>query len=323
MSELLKVRNLNVDFLVKKEQIHVVNDVSFDVQEGEVLAIIGETGCGKSVTANAILHLLPENARVSGSLEFEGKNLLDLNEHEYRKLRGTKIMNVAQNPVTSLDPLMKIGPQVKECVTRRYEPSSLSGGAIKNRVIEILSSLKLKGKNSSYEKYACELSGGMCQRVLIAMGVITHPKLLIIGEPTKAIDWVLRKSVVGMLERLNKEVGCTLLVITHDIPFAEQIADRVAVFYAGEIVEIGATQDVLDSPQHPYTQGLINSSPSKGFKIMKGHMPAFTSQFEGCRFFPRCPKATEECKKTIHLQALSDRQKARCCYVESGEVQHA
>ena len=155
------------------------------------------------------------------------------------------------------------------------------------------------------------------------MGVITRPKLLIVDEPTKAIDWVLRKSVAGMLERLNKEVGCTLVVITHDIPFAEQIADRVAVFYAGEIVEIGATQDVLDSPQHPYTQGLINSSPSKGFKIMKGHMPAFTSQFEGCRFFPRCPKATEECKKTIHLQALSDRQKARCCYVESGEVQYA
>lgn len=318
MLPLLQVSALNVDFFVKRTRVSVLNDVSFDVREGEVLAIIGETGCGKSVTGNAVLHVLPENAHASGSIKLDGVEVLSLAEKEFRKLRGKDVMSIPQSPATSLDPLMPVGSQVAECVTRRFGAPPAAGKQVKAEVCDIFSELELPGGEASWGTYACELSGGMCQRVLISMGIITHPRLLVVDEPTKAVDWSLRKNVAELLERLNQEKGCTLLVITHDIPFARRIADRIAVMYAGEIVELGGAQDVIDRPLHPYTEGLIGSSPAHGFRIMPGHMPSFEELPTGCRFSARCPYRDEQCADHPSIQDAVGERQSRCWHPLQG-----
>ncbi len=309
---LVEVAHLNVDFMVKRDRIHVVDDVTFHIDEGEVLAVIGETGCGKSVTGNALLHLLAENALCDGSIKWRGQETIHMSDREFRHLRGTEIMSVAQNPVTSLDPLMEVGMQVGECLTHREAAVSMEKSKLRSKVESILKGLKLGGEDGHYSSYPCELSGGMCQRVLLAMGIISHPRLLVADEPTKAIDWVLRKSVVETLVRLNKEEGITMFVITHDIPFARLVADRVMVMYAGEIVEVGPTNEVLEHPCHPYTKGLLDSAPERGFKVMEGHMPSFVEKSEGCRFAPRCPFADAACVKRPGLAEIAPGRTCRC-----------
>lgn len=309
---LVEVAHLNVDFMVKRDRIHVVDDVTFHIDEGEVLAVIGETGCGKSVTGNALLHLLAENALCDGSIKWRGQETIHMSDREFRPLRGTEIMSVAQNPVTSLDPLMEVGIQVGECLTYREAAVSMEKSKLRSKVESILKGLKLGGEDGRYSSYPCELSGGMCQRVLLAMGIISHPRLFVADEPTKAIDWVLRKSVVETLVRLNKEEGITMFVITHDIPFARLVADRVMVMYAGEIVEVGPTNEVLAHPCHPYTKGLLDSAPERGFKVMEGHMPSFVEKSEGCRFAPRCPFADAACAKRPGLAEVAPGRTCRC-----------
>ena len=313
MDELLQVRNLNVGFLVKKKPINIINQLSLEIYKDEILAVIGETGCGKSVTGSAILHLLPENAIVSGSIMYKGQETLHMKDSEFRSLRGTEIMSIPQSPVSSLDPLMHVGKQVSECILGKKHNKSDTKATVKEKVFDIFSKLKLPRESSVYENYPCELSGGMCQRVLISMGVLTHPNLLVVDEPTKAIDWALRKDVLEILLELRKEMNCAMMLITHDIPLASRLADRIAVMYAGEIVEIGATADVLEHPTHPYTQGLIASTPAHGFKTMKGFMPPFTDLPEGCRFADRCPYACESCgENPPKLTELGDKHLIRC-----------
>lgn len=318
---LLDVKNLNVGFLVKGKLMHIIHNVNFSLREGEVLSMIGETGCGKSVTGSTILHLLPDNAKVEGSITYRDKDITHMPRKQFHKLRGSEIVAVPQSPSTSLDPLMQVGIQVEEAVTKRadFKGGRKAREQVRSKVGELFRRMQLPGGEQVYSKYPCELSGGMCQRILIAMGAVTKPSLLVVDEPTKAIDWVLRADVVEVLRRQKQEIGCAILMITHDIGVARNLSDRIAVMYAGEIVEMGTTAQVLDETKHPYTEGLLNSLPDRGFQVMKGFMPSFEALPSGCRFSDRCPYATERCcREEPGWHTLEDGHLVHCHRWEGG-----
>ena len=308
MEELLKVRNLNVGFLVGRKETQVLRNVDFFVKEKEILGVIGETGCGKSVTGSAILRLLPDNAVIHGEIFYKGQDILKMGEEKFRTMRGSEISAIPQSPGTSLNPMMKIGDQITECLVHQKTDKKEA----KEQVFHIFEKLHLPADESFFRKYPWELSGGMCQRVLIGMGMITHARFLVVDEPTKAIDWALRKDVAAILKSLKMDMGCSMLMITHDIAVASAIADRIAVMYCGQIVEIGETREVLKHPQHPYTKGLIDSMPSRGFHVMKGFMPAFGELTEACSFYDRCPQAGEACKKAQEFIKTESGHLVRC-----------
>lgn len=311
-NSLLEIDDLSVGFLVKKKKINIIHKVSFKIAQREILAVIGETGCGKSVTGSAILHLLPDNAVVSGSVKYKGEEILNMPERQFHKLRGTEIACIPQSPATSLNPVMRAETQVTECLIKRKD---FQGGksAVKAKAHGIFERLGI-GEREIYRRYPCELSGGMCQRVLISMGAITHPSLLVVDEPTKAIDWMLRREVAQLLRELRDSMDCAMLMITHDIDVARSIADRIAVMYAGEIVEIGSPEEIIENPQHPYTKGLIASLPSKGLNVMEGFMPSFEQLPSGCRFSDRCLYADENCKtESPHTKNCGQGHWVKCC----------
>lgn len=311
---LLEVKKLNVSFEIGKNLIHPVRNINLDIHQDEVVAIIGETGCGKSVLGNSILRLLPSNAIVTGKALFNGENILQYSEKKYRKMRGTKIAAIPQNPVSSLDPMMKIGDQVAESVLVHEKVNKVT---VRSRVTEILKRLHLGNGKEYLSKYAGELSGGMCQRILIALGTITHPELLIVDEPTKGLDWALRSAVIDIFLELKNNMQCAMLMITHDIAVAYKVADRIAVMYCGELVEIGTSKDILKNPLHPYTQGLLDSMPSRGMHGMKGFAPALTELPEGCKFHPRCPRQCENClQKQPEMTAYTKTHYVRCYYAQ-------
>ena len=310
MKDLLQVKDLNVGFLVGKREVQVLRNVSFSIGEGEILGVIGETGCGKSVTGSAVLRLLPENALVKGEILYKGKEILYMEEENYRELRGKEISAIPQSPGTSLNPMMKVGNQVAECITGKEIRKRES---VRTAVNDIFRRLQLPGKDRCYGNYPWELSGGMCQRVLIGMGMITHARLLIVDEPMKAIDWALRKEVADILLRLKQEMGCAMMMITHDIGVASYVADRVAVMYCGEIVEVGKTEDILHHPIHPYTRGLIRAMPANGFEVMEGFMPSFSDLPEGCNFCTRCRYRDTVCSCPQEMEEADAGHWVRCC----------
>lgn len=321
MEKLLEIKSLDVGFLMGNQQVHVLNQVFFDIYEKEVLAIVGETGCGKSVTGSAVLHLLPENAVVDGEIYYKNQEILQLSEEEFRKFRGREIASVPQSPSTSLDPMMAVGEQVAECVTGGYRQKKADRENIRTRIWEIFSRLKLPGERKICHAYPCQLSGGMSQRVLISMGVIMEPRLLIVDEPTKAVDWILRKGVVDVLRQMKDEMECAMMLITHDFGAARQIADRIGVMYCGQIVEIGKADEILNHPKHPYTKGLINALPSRGFHVMEGFMPSFSELPEGCRFAPRCSQCLERCRRHIpEMYEDGNGRRVRCFLFEESRA---
>lgn len=312
----LSVKDLSVIYTSEGKLIHAVNDVSFDLEKGQCIALVGETGAGKTTIAKSILRILPDHAAkiTDGSITLEGTNVLTLREREMCKIRGKRISMVFQDPMTALNPIMKVGPQVAEAIREHNKVSKKEA----RRQAEAM--LKQVGiQPDRYENYPHEFSGGMKQRVVIAMALACHPDLLIADEPTTALDVTIQAQVITMIKKLREQFNTSLLLITHDLGVVASIADDVAVVYGGEIIEYGSKEAVYLHTSHPYTWGLFNAIPNleteaKRLTNIKGLPPDPSALPEGCCFAPRCAYAAEECVRTKpKLEKIGTDHYCRCC----------
>ncbi|WP_026881550.1 ABC transporter ATP-binding protein [Clostridium akagii] len=296
--ELLSIKNLSIGINGINECSDVVNGISFGIKNGEIMGIVGESGCGKSITALSIMGLLPKNAMIrEGSILFNGIELSGINKEELRKIQGKDISIVFQEPMTSLNPLITIGKQVGEVLKIHFKFTKLER---KTMVIDTLKKVGLKSPEELYDYYPHQLSGGMRQRVIIAMAIICRPKLIIADEPTTALDVTVQDKILDLLKEINREFKTTILFISHDLSVINKLCDNVVVMYAGDIVEEGITRNIFNNPVHEYTKGLIGSIPSKEKKgkrlvNIKGKVPSITIKKIGCGFAPRCDNTTDQC----------------------------
>lgn len=297
MGFVLQVKNLSIDIAADKNYT-AVDNINFDIKEGEIIGIVGESGCGKSLTALSIMGLLSRNVNISaGNIIFNGKDLLSLQKKERQSIFGKEISMIFQEPMTSLNPLMKIGKQVEESLSLH---TNLDKNEKKEYVKNSLLKVGLSEAEKIIKKYPFELSGGMQQRVMIAMATICNPKLLIADEPTTALDVTTQTQVLQLLKKINTEYHTSILFISHDVGVIKQICDRIIVMYSGQIVEIGKTKDILENPLHEYTKGLLNSIPlrkrkGRPLECISGRVPAITEKRLACQFAPRCKKASVLC----------------------------
>ncbi len=315
MSPLLSIKNLTTWFETSQGPLRAVDDISFDIAPGEVFALLGESGCGKSLTALSILRLLPGTARSRGEILLHGQDLLRLPEIKMREVRGGRIAMIFQEPMTSLNPVLSVGTQIGEALKAHQR---LKGRSAERRAIELLDAVGIAEPGRRVHDYPHQLSGGMKQRVMIAIALAGEPELLIADEPTTALDVTIQAQILELLRKLQKEQGMALLLITHDLGVVSEMADRVAVMYAGEIVEIAARAQFFASPQHPYTQKLFDSVPHRAQRggslaVIRGMVPPLTQTFSGCRFAPRCDSAWQTCHDVVPaLLATEGGGKVRC-----------
>ncbi len=303
MSPLLDIKNLSVDIPLRSGMLHAVRGISFQAFAGKTLCLVGESGCGKSLTALALMDLLPASARRRAeSLNFQGEDLQRLPEHALSNLRGNKIGMIFQDPMTSLNPAYTIGNQMTE-VLRRHR--KVSRKAARGRAVDLLEKVGITGAADRLRQYPHQLSGGLRQRVMIAMTLMCEPELLIADEPTTALDVTVQAEILSLLARLQKELNMAMILITHDLGVVARIADDVAVMYAGEIVESGSVDGIFNQPTHPYTQGLLNCIPVPGkngeeprLGTIAGLVPSLIGPVAGCAFHDRCVYAHAACLKT-------------------------
>jgi oligopeptide/dipeptide ABC transporter ATP-binding protein len=318
---LLAVENLVLTFPGESGRVAVVDKVSLAIGRGETLALVGESGCGKSLTALAIMRLLPKPGRIEASsrIEFNGRNLLELSVPEMRSIRGGAIGMIFQEPMTSLNPVTSVGQQVLEAVLLHEK---VSRRAARERVVELFQMVGIPDPRARFGAYPHQLSGGLKQRVMIATAMAMRPRLLIADEPTTALDATIRAQILELLRQLSATTGTAVLLITHDFGVVNEIADRVAVMYAGMIVEEGSRRDLLSRPRHPYAQGLLKSIPrpeARGGRLeeIKGVVPRPGRWPPACRFATRCPSAFDRCRAELpHRTEVSPSQGAWCHLVE-------
>lgn len=312
----LSIRDLNVIYSSEGKTIHAVNQVSLDLEKGKCIALVGETGAGKTTIAKSILRILPDHAAriVSGSIILEDTDLLSMKEHEMCKIRGKRISMVFQDPMTALNPIMKVGPQVAEVIR---EHDKVSKKEARRQAEEMLNEVGIPPDR--YNNYPHEFSGGMKQRVVIAMAFACRPDLLIADEPTTALDVTIQAQVIAMIKKLREQFHTSLLLITHDLGVVASIADDVAVVYSGEIIEYGSKKDIFLHAAHPYTRGLFNAIPNletdtDRLKNIAGLPPDPSALPAGCCFAPRCEYATAECTaKKPALTQIGLGHDCRCC----------
>jgi peptide/nickel transport system ATP-binding protein len=295
----LSVRNLKVEFATRRESLRAIDGVSFEIAKGEVLGVVGESGAGKSVTGLAVIGLIDPPGRISGGeIRLSGLRIDDLPPEEMRKLRGKRIGMIFQDPLTSLNPLYRIGDQIVETIRTHKRVSQAEA---RERAIALLQEVGIQGARARIDSYPHEFSGGMRQRVVLALALCAEPELLIADEPTTSLDVSIQAQIIQLLKRLCGERGTAVMLITHDMGVIAETADRVAVMYAGRIVEIGPVREVVQRPRHPYTQGLMGAIPTVGDRLgrltqIPGSMPRLTAIPPGCAFHPRCPHAFARCR---------------------------
>jgi oligopeptide/dipeptide ABC transporter ATP-binding protein len=321
---LLRIRDLRTYFVTDRGggTARAVDGVSLDLYPGETLGVVGESGCGKTVMSLSILRLVPEppgHIRPGSLIEFEGRNLLTLAPRDLRAVRGNRIAMIFQEPMTSLNPVLTIGDQVAEAAIVHQR---LSRSTARQRAVELLRQVGIPDPEERFDQYPHQLSGGMRQRVMIAMALMCRPQILIADEPTTALDVTIQAQILELLERLQQELGMAVLLITHDLGVVAGTADRVAVMYAGQVVESAPTRELFARPQHPYTTGLMESiprldRPRARLHSIPGSVPAATAWPAGCRFHPRCPFAWDKCRveEPPLLDAGADGHTARCWLV--------
>lgn len=298
--KVLEVKNLETAFRLNKQEFSVLHGLSFDVHKQETLCVVGESGCGKSVMTLSLTHLLPENGRVKhGSVKLGGVELAKLSEKEMKKVRGKEIGMIFQEPMTCLNPLLTIGRQMTEGLQLHLNMSNAQARAT---AVDYLTRVGVSNPQQRLEQYPFQLSGGLRQRVMIAMALSLNPSLLIADEPTTALDVTIQKQVLLLLNRLKSTMNAGILFITHDLGVVAEIADRVIVLYAGYKVEEGSAKQIFNKPSHPYTQGLMAAVPnmkadSFELKPIPGTLPNITQDIKGCSFHPRCSRAMEICRE--------------------------
>jgi peptide/nickel transport system ATP-binding protein len=314
---LLSVRNLKVHFATYDGVVQALDDVSFQIEREQIFGLVGETGCGKTVTSLAILRLLPDNAKIlNGEIILKGEDLLKKTENEFRKLRGGNISMIFQDPASSLNPVFTIERQLLR-VIQEHSPTSYAEA--KQRVVKLLEEVGLPEPHRVLKLYPHELSGGMQQRVMLAAALSSEPDLLIADEPTSAIDVTIQAQILELLKRLKKEKGLAVLLITHNMGVVAESCDKVGVMYAGNIVETGSLRDVLKNPRHPYVRALLAAIPSplllgKTLPEIKGVVPSLLNPPSGCRFHPRCPYATSICTEAIPSPEILTGMHQVSCY---------
>ena len=290
MSEkLLEVKNLKTYFYTDEGVVKSVDDVSFDVEKGKTLGIVGESGCGKSITSLSIMQLVetPPGKIVGGEIIYQGENLLEKNKDQMRKIRGGEIAMIFQEPMTSLNPVFTVGKQIMEALRLHTD---LDKEKAKERAIEMLKLVKIPLPEKRFNEYPHQLSGGMRQRVMIAMALSCNPKLLICDEPTTALDVTIQAQILDLINELKEKLGTSVMMITHDLGVIAEVADDVMVMYAGKVVEYGSADDIFESPKHPYTSGLMNCIPKltdedhTRLDVIKGMVPSFDQMPKGCAF---------------------------------------
>jgi peptide/nickel transport system ATP-binding protein len=319
---LLEIADLQIHFRTENGVNRAVDGVSLHVNEGETLAVVGESGCGKSVTALSILRLVPEPpGKVAGSIRFEGKELLNIPDRELRDIRGNAISMIFQEPMTSLNPVLTVGRQIGESL-RLHQ--GLGRRASEARVSEMLSLVGIPEPRQRMNEYPHQLSGGMRQRVMIAIALACNPKLLIADEPTTALDVTIQAQILDLMKDLKRRVGAAIILITHDLGVVAEVAERVMVMYAGHKVEEAPVTALFGTPRHPYTQGLLGAVPKLGSSLqgtvtrlaeIPGLVPSLNRRVEGCVFANRCPIATNLCRAVAPaLEAKAPRHVAACHY---------
>jgi peptide/nickel transport system ATP-binding protein len=325
---LLEVENLQTHFRTPDGVNRAVDGVSFYVAEGETLAVVGESGCGKSVTANSILRLIPEPpGRIAGSIRFQGTDLLTLDEPAMRKIRGNDISMIFQEPMTSLNPVLSIGRQLGETL-RLHE--GLDKEAAATRATEMLTLVGIAEPRRRLTEYPHQLSGGMRQRVMIAMALACNPKLLIADEPTTALDVTIQAQILDLMRDLKHRVGAAIILITHDLGVVAEVAERVMVMYAGRKVEEAPVRQLFRTPRHPYTQGLLGAVPKLGSSVtgeetrlveIPGLVPSLKKRIDGCVFASRCRLVTDLCRQVAPpLEMKAPGHIAACHYAPREEV---
>ncbi|QFQ10685.1 ABC transporter ATP-binding protein [Enterobacter sichuanensis] len=324
MSSLLELDDLHTTFRTREGEMHAVRGVSFQVQPGELVGIVGESGCGKSVTCKSIIQLLGSNGRITGgSIRFQNEDLAQKTPAQMRDIRGNEIAMIFQDPMTALNPVLTIGKQMAEILMRN---KGLSKKAAKAAAIAMLQQVGIAEAERRYDQYPHEFSGGMRQRVMIAIALSCNPKLLIADEPTTALDVTIQAQILRLLKSLQQQTQTAILLITHDLGVVAQVCSRVVVMYGGLVMEEGSVEDIFYRPAHPYTQGLLASLPrpdeeNQRLSPIEGSPPGLLNPPPGCPFAERCPKRMPQCERQPAFYSVGEGHRAACWLWADKEIQ--